>query len=77
MPDLKDHDCKNYQLPFNPDAAAPARSLQSMGPDGIYLRIPKELADVITKPLLIIFERSWESREVPPDWKLTNLAQVF
>lgn len=50
---------------------------KSMGPDGIYLRILKELADIITKPLLIIFERSWESREVPPDWKLTNLAQVF
>lgn len=29
----------------------------------------RELADVISRPLLIIFESSWESKEVPEDSK--------
>ncbi|KAJ7405714.1 hypothetical protein WISP_138172 [Willisornis vidua] len=49
----------------------------SMGPDGIHLRILKELADVITKPLMMIFEWSWESGEIPTDWKLVNIVSVF
>ncbi|KAJ7410299.1 hypothetical protein BTVI_53883 [Pitangus sulphuratus] len=32
---------------------------------------------LITKPLLIIFEQSWESREVPADWNLANVVPVF
>ncbi|KAJ7404466.1 RNA-directed DNA polymerase from mobile element jockey [Willisornis vidua] len=44
--------------------------------DGIHPRILKELADVIAKPLLI-FEWSWESRDVPADWKLVNIVPVF
>ncbi|KAJ7425706.1 hypothetical protein WISP_22348 [Willisornis vidua] len=50
---------------------------KSVKPDGIHPRILKELADVITKPLLMIFEHSWESWEVPADWKLTNLGPIF
>ncbi|KAJ7414314.1 hypothetical protein WISP_85065 [Willisornis vidua] len=45
-----------------------------MGTDGIHPRILKELADVITKPLLI-FEKSWKSREVPADWNLVFQRQ--
>ncbi|KAJ7406231.1 RNA-directed DNA polymerase from mobile element jockey [Willisornis vidua] len=50
---------------------------KSMGPDGIHSRIFKELADVITKPLSVIFEQSWESRQVPADWKLVNTVPIF
>ncbi|KAJ7408787.1 hypothetical protein BTVI_58546 [Pitangus sulphuratus] len=50
---------------------------KSMGPDGIHTRILKELADVIIKPLSMIFEWSWESREVPADWKLANIVPIF
>ncbi|KAJ7421910.1 hypothetical protein BTVI_15895 [Pitangus sulphuratus] len=49
---------------------------KSMGPHGIHPRILKELADVITKPLSMIFERSWEYREVSADWKLLNIVSV-
>ncbi|KAJ7405129.1 RNA-directed DNA polymerase from mobile element jockey-like protein [Pitangus sulphuratus] len=48
-----------------------------MSPDGINSRIPKEPTDVITKPLLMIFEQYWESREVPDDWKLANVVLIF
>ncbi|KAJ7423643.1 hypothetical protein WISP_33061 [Willisornis vidua] len=31
-------------------------------------------ADVIVKPLSVISECSWESEEVPAEWKLANLS---
>ncbi|KAJ7426167.1 hypothetical protein WISP_18103 [Willisornis vidua] len=43
----------------------------------VHPRILKELADVIIKPLSMIFEQSWESREVPADWKLVNGVTIF
>lgn len=33
--------------------------------DGIHPGILKDLADVLVRPLLIIFEWSWESRDAP------------
>ncbi|KAJ7412351.1 RNA-directed DNA polymerase from mobile element jockey-like protein [Pitangus sulphuratus] len=39
--------------------------------------ILKEVSDVIAKPLLMIFEQSWESGEVPADWKLVNIVSIF
>lgn len=40
----------------------------------IHSRIIKELAAVfITKPLSMFFEQSWDSKEVPADWKLSNV----
>ncbi|GAB0206461.1 mitochondrial enolase superfamily member 1 [Grus japonensis] len=50
---------------------------KSMGSDGIYPRIPKELADIIMGPLSIIFQQSWESGEVPVDWKPANAVPIF
>ncbi|KAK4813363.1 hypothetical protein QYF61_003562 [Mycteria americana] len=38
---------------------------KSMGPDEIHLRVLKELADVLTKPLSIIYQQSWLTGEVP------------
>ncbi|GAB0207062.1 mitochondrial enolase superfamily member 1 [Grus japonensis] len=37
----------------------------------------RELADVIAKPLSIIFERSWRTGEVPEDWRKANVTPVF
>ncbi|KAJ7405017.1 RNA-directed DNA polymerase from mobile element jockey [Willisornis vidua] len=50
---------------------------KSMEPGGIHPRIFKELDDVITKPLSMILEWSWEYSEVPADWKLVNVVPVF
>ncbi|KAK4825246.1 hypothetical protein QYF61_025645, partial [Mycteria americana] len=50
---------------------------KSMGPDEIHPRVLKELADVLTKPLSIIYQQSWLTGGVPADWRLANMMPIF
>ncbi|RMC04262.1 hypothetical protein DUI87_19081 [Hirundo rustica rustica] len=50
---------------------------KSVGPEGIHPEVLKALADIIGRPLMIIFERLWRSGEVPEDWKKANVTLVF
>ncbi|KAK4828333.1 LOW QUALITY PROTEIN: hypothetical protein QYF61_025802 [Mycteria americana] len=50
---------------------------KSMGPDEIHPRVLKELAEVLTKPLSIMYQQSWLTEEVPADWRLANVTPIF
>ncbi|PKU42896.1 rna-directed dna polymerase from mobile element jockey-like [Limosa lapponica baueri] len=49
---------------------------KSMGPDGIHKRVLKKLAEVLTKPLSIIYQQSRQIGEVPADWKLATVMAI-
>ncbi|KFQ30312.1 hypothetical protein N332_10395, partial [Mesitornis unicolor] len=48
-----------------------------MGPDGIHPRVLRELAEVLTKPLSIIYQQSWLTGEVPVDWRFANVTPIY
>ncbi|GAB0175493.1 mitochondrial enolase superfamily member 1 [Grus japonensis] len=48
-----------------------------MGPDGIHPRVLRELAEVFTKPLSVIYQQSWLTGEVPVDWRLANVMPIY
>ncbi|KAK4817308.1 hypothetical protein QYF61_009161 [Mycteria americana] len=50
---------------------------KSMGPDKIHPRVLRELAEVLTKPLSIIYQQSWLTGEVPVDWGLGNVTPIY
>jgi len=80
--DLENHDCGNRDFLFTDTEIARDQLCQlsdhkSMGPDEIHPRVQKELADVRAGPLLIIYQRSWESGEVPADWKLAKIISIY
>uniref|UniRef100_A0A670KF32 Reverse transcriptase domain-containing protein n=1 Tax=Podarcis muralis TaxID=64176 RepID=A0A670KF32_PODMU len=47
------------------------------GPDELHPRVLKEVADVISEPLAVLFENSWRTGEVPADWRRANVVPIF
>ena len=71
-PESEGQECGNSDFPFVDTEIVRDQLYQlnvhkSMGPDGIHPRVLKELVDVVARPLSIIYQRSWESGEVPAD----------
>jgi len=47
-----------------------------MGPGG-NPKVLKYLGDAAAGPLFIIYQRYWESGEVPADWKLASIVPIY
>ncbi|KAK4823255.1 hypothetical protein QYF61_000222 [Mycteria americana] len=50
---------------------------KSIGLDGIHPRVLRELAEMLTKPVSIIYQQSWLTGEVPVDWRLANGTPIY
>lgn len=50
---------------------------KSMGPDVVHPRVQRELVEVLTEPLSIIYQLSWLSRRFPVDWRLKNVTPIY
>ena len=48
-----------------------------MGPDGLHLRVLRELAGVIAELLSAIYQHSWLSGEVPEDRRLASVTPIY
>ncbi|GAB0204318.1 receptor-type tyrosine-protein phosphatase zeta [Grus japonensis] len=76
------HECGNSDFPLVDMEIVRYQLYQlnvhkSMGPDGVHPRVLKELVDVMEGPLSITYQRSWESGEVPADWKLASVIPIY
>ncbi|KFQ39694.1 hypothetical protein N332_05734, partial [Mesitornis unicolor] len=50
---------------------------KSLGPDGIHPRVLGKLAEVLAKPLSIIYQQSWLTGKVPVGWRLANVMPIY
>ncbi|KAK4815154.1 hypothetical protein QYF61_017595 [Mycteria americana] len=81
-PELADRDAEQNEAPIIQgemvsDLLHHLDTHKSMGPDGIHPRVLRELAEVLTKPLSILYQQSWLTGEVPADWRLANVTPIF
>lgn len=50
---------------------------RSMGPDGRHPKVLRELVNVLTETLSIIYQQSWLTWEVSGDWRLAGVMPVY
>lgn len=49
----------------------------SMGPDGSHPKVLRDLVNMLSETLPVIFQQSWLTWEVPGDWRLAGVMAVY
>jgi len=70
---LGGHECGNKNLLAKPTLDA----YESTGPEGIHSRVLRGPTNLLVRPLSIIFQWSWEPREVQVDCRLAIIVTGF
>ncbi|KAK4825063.1 hypothetical protein QYF61_023067 [Mycteria americana] len=81
-PELEDRDGEQNEAPIIQgemvsDLLHHLGTHKSMGPDGLHPRVLRELVEVLTKPLSILYQQSWLTGEVPVDWRSANVTPMY
>ncbi|KAK4816398.1 hypothetical protein QYF61_016715 [Mycteria americana] len=81
-PELEDRDGEQDKPPIIEEEAVNdllhhLDTHKSMGLDGIHLRVLRELAEELAKPLSIIYQQSWLTGEVLDNWRLANVTPIY
>ncbi|KAK4824449.1 hypothetical protein QYF61_015764, partial [Mycteria americana] len=81
-PELEDRDGEQNEAPIIQgemvsDLLHHLDTRKSMGPDGIHPRVLRELVEVLTKPLSILYQQSRLTGEVPADWRLASVTPIY
>jgi len=50
---------------------------KSAGPDGFHPMVMRQCASELTVPLCAVFQESYESGQLPQDWKLANISAIL
>ena len=53
------------------------KTSKSQGPDGIHPRLLKELAEELSTPLKILFDKTMKEKKIPDDWKTAEVKPIF
>ena len=68
-------------IQFSPSTIADilkhVKNSSSPGPDEISQRILKEVADEISVPLSLLYNKSMKYGQLPHDWKTANVVPIF
>ncbi|KAK4807886.1 LOW QUALITY PROTEIN: hypothetical protein QYF61_007792 [Mycteria americana] len=80
-PELEDRDGEQNEAPIIQgemvsDLLHHLDTHKSMGPDGIHPRVRRELAEVLTKPLSILYQQSWLAWDLPGYWRLASVTPI-
>ncbi|KAK4810093.1 LOW QUALITY PROTEIN: hypothetical protein QYF61_008069 [Mycteria americana] len=81
-PELEDRDREQNEAPIIQgemvsDLLYHLDTHRSMGSDGIHPRVLRELVEVLTKHLSILYQQPWLTGEVPVDWRLANVMPIY
>jgi hypothetical protein len=52
-------------------------SSKSPGPDGLHPHLLKSCAKNVARPLMMIFQRSFQTGTIPQDWKTAVISPIF